>query len=87
MHQLVLDFIHITLFISSAPTQMHVLAVQHKHAHNKTSSLFQKAMNLEKTKTWQGKGKLRTPILHCAVKAQDYDVTLVNGSSVCYWHT
>lgn len=81
-----LDFIYITLFISSAPTQMHVPAVQYKHAHIKTSALFQKAMNLTAKQTrqenWQGKGKLRTPISHCAVEGQDYDFTLVNGSNI-----
>lgn len=65
---------------------MHVPAVQFKYSHNKTSSLFQKAMNLRakqtRRKNWQGKGNLRTPTSHWAAEAQDYDVTLVNGSHV-----
>jgi len=81
-----LNFIYITLFISAAPTQMHVPAVQYKRVHNKTPALFQKAKNLRAKQTRQenrqGKRRLRTPISHCAIEAQDHDLTLVNGSNV-----
>lgn len=67
---------------------MHVPATQYKHVHYETSALFQKAKNFRakqvRQENWQGKRKFRTSITHCAIEAQDYDLTLENVSNVCH---